>query len=96
MKEPQEYKIHFHDFPLFFLLCLVDNIEFVKRQDNINENSSEDLLQQIEYSLNDTEGYRVWSSGYCEQWGANMNKASVTIQFLKILIRIYKLILLFC
>ena len=57
MKEPQEYKIHFHDFPLFFLLCLVDNIEFVKRQDDINENSSEDLLQQIEYSLNDTEGY---------------------------------------
>ena len=46
-----------HEYPLFFLLCLVDNIEFVKRLKDKSEQQADDILKQIEYEINDEEGY---------------------------------------
>lgn len=57
MKEPQEYKINLYEYPLFFLLCLVDNIEFVKCLKDKSEQQADDILKQIEYEINDEEGY---------------------------------------
>ena len=39
------------------------------------------LTTVIDTYINGTSGYRIWSDGYCEQWGASVNTRDVT--FLK-------------
>ena len=44
-------------------------------------NKQDKCIHIIDTYINGTSGYRIWSDGYCEQWGASVNASNVT--FLK-------------
>lgn len=46
-------------------------------------NKQDKCIHIIDTYQNGTSGYRIWSDGYCEQWGVTDNNQKVTITFLK-------------
>ena len=50
---------------------------------NLNDMMSGVIPTIIDTYAYDTSGYRIWSDGYCEQWGRTGNKTNVAITLTK-------------
>ena len=72
------------DLYLYFYVGDIDQNHGIVNMGRIGEqlaNKQDKCVHITDTYVNGTSGYRVWSDGYCEQWGASVNASNVT--FLK-------------
>lgn len=55
----------------------------VIRGSTIKDNNNAEFVRLVESHIDETGGYRLYSDGYCEQWGDSTGVATTSITFLK-------------
>lgn len=59
------------------------NIPTIIQGSTIKDNNNAEFVRLVESHIDETGGYRLYSDGYCEQWGDSTGVATTSITFLK-------------
>lgn len=59
------------------------NIPTIIQGSTIKDNKNAEFVRLVESHIDETGGYRLYSDGYCEQWGDSTGVATNSITFLK-------------